>query len=1110
MLPPIERRRSVVDNSVKVPHTRIHEDPDKFEVALGLWCEDTGVSAPQYQSLLEILRIEGAGHSIDRLPGALKTLKRHAIGQLPLLPLRQKLIPLIPEKLPSNAPAMKGKNPDARPMENLSFFDAKILIQAFLNSDIASDMMFFGMGQFVNPEQTTELWHSHAWRSSLRTTSGKFPHYRNGDPLFVSDFVEFTCNEDGCTCTSDFGPVHVGRVFSCGEDHRLDATDDEYGKVFLEIQEAHRSTELPQHMFLDPKPEDNELILSGVRIFYVLESNIVVDGPMQVSLDYAFGDTFLDEEYRSQQAEQASQGSFFVRRLIEDIYKADSPLTSLCHTAPLRAELEIKEFTRQHFIDMSKTRCLSVPLQTFIDGFGLYRTTQRSLMGFYQIMANLPFRERARRMNVIPITLGPHGSNFADVVEALVPLRDLDQGLTMEIKNPKLDINGPVQVCAFTLMFIGDMPQQQANSGNKSQRAILGCRSCFISKNERGNLDYDIVANGRFHHQAVQMRRQLNAIEQPRAREAKGTELGMLPGSISLDFIAPALDVVVTRPSDPAHSELQGMTRRLHEILTEGILTPKALISYANFLRTQIPLPLGWNRFQSPIHHLKQYSLSDNARWCVIAPVLLRCWLREEHIQPPVLKALKELSVTNPTLYSSPASFVVSVFVAMAKSNSVTMFNHYQKDAGAIVYRARELYKALTEAQVLAAHDNKRLKTRASSQSGSQVGSRQSSRALTEAFNSKRIRVRELQEDEQIARATMYENAGKIPNLHTGVHYFPFSYAYADIPNIKLFCESGTPVQAHGLAGEEKHRYFKKVIYTTNHRNVEMVLLIKESIRQTLRLLIANGFRDDKDAAITQCLQELHLEVPNLFASLLPRSAQEAFEGKGRDEDDEDEDFEGIEDDDKHQQLKVTGAIQAKYCREILGLPTRTTKMSDSFKQGLRNAYATEYNAADIVNFPPGSLVWSKKMSYTDLYVFPSLFCSPILSIDRDLQTRITYSIGDFVYVERTDDVPRIVRIDGILIHERRTAQHLFIKCTYVVETNQKDIVLDLDLLQLADNPAGDELIIGLPAITSKPLYIVAVTVETYGIARILRRVTGLGTSTATDFVHVDWPVLFL
>src|ERR1700712_3276388 len=111
----------------------------------------------------------------------------------------------------------------------------------------------------------------------------------------------------------------------------------------------------------------------------------------------------------------------------------------------------------------------------------------------------------------------------------------------------------------------------------------------------------------------------------------------------------------------------------------------------------------------------------------------------------------------------------------------------------------------------------------------------------------------------------MYENAGKIANLHTGVHYFPFSHVYADIPSIKLFCESGTPVQAHGLAGEEKHRYFKKAIYTTNHKNVEMVLLSKESIRQTLRLLIASGFREDKDAACQGLGRTGHMRIRHVM-----------------------------------------------------------------------------------------------------------------------------------------------------------------------------------------------------------------------------------------------------
>ena len=116
-------------------------------------------------------------------------------------------------------------------------------------------------------------------------------------------------------------------------------------------------------------------------------------------------------------------------------------------------------------------------------------------------MANQTFQERTRRANVLPITLGPHGSNFSDVVEAMSALIDLDKGYTMTIDNPNLKINGEVKVYAHTMTYIGDMPQQQANSGNKSQRATRGCRFCYITEDERGNLDYDIITNGRFHFQ---------------------------------------------------------------------------------------------------------------------------------------------------------------------------------------------------------------------------------------------------------------------------------------------------------------------------------------------------------------------------------------------------------------------------------------------------------------------------------------------------------------------------------------------------------------------------------------------------------------------------------
>jgi hypothetical protein len=57
---------------------------------------------------------------------------------------------------------------------------------------------------------------------------------------------------------------------------------------------------------------------------------------------------------------------------------------------------------------------------TFIDGFDLYRNAYCTVIGVYTIFAGLSFQERARRANVIPLTLGPDGSNFADV-DALKP-----------------------------------------------------------------------------------------------------------------------------------------------------------------------------------------------------------------------------------------------------------------------------------------------------------------------------------------------------------------------------------------------------------------------------------------------------------------------------------------------------------------------------------------------------------------------------------------------------------------------------------------------------------------------------------------------------------------
>lgn len=151
---------------------------------------------------------------------------------------------------------------------------------------------------------------------------------------------------------------------------------------------------------------------------------------------------------------------------------------------------------------------MSVPFLTFIDGFGLYRNAYRTLMGWYIIIAALTFEERSRRANVHPITLGPHGSNLADVAKALQPfMLALEGGVELDIRGNE------ILVCAFSLAYIGDMPQQNKNADFKGPRANFCYRACFAGVGQRGNLQFDLGSNGRYHWQTVAMRRKMESLK---------------------------------------------------------------------------------------------------------------------------------------------------------------------------------------------------------------------------------------------------------------------------------------------------------------------------------------------------------------------------------------------------------------------------------------------------------------------------------------------------------------------------------------------------------------------------------------------------------------------
>lgn len=78
-------------------------------------------------------------------------------------------------------------------------------------------------------------------------------------------------------------------------------------------------------------------------------------------------------------------------------------------------------------------------------------------------------------------------------------------------------------------------------------------------------------------------------------------------------------------------------------------------------------------------------------------------------------------------------------------------------------------------------------------------------------------------------------------------------------------------------------------------------------MRQTLRLILANGFREEKDKIATQLVKNIYASCPILFATLLPRSEQVGLEAIT--DDDDDDELEGIAGDAYYVYPTIVGCI---------------------------------------------------------------------------------------------------------------------------------------------------------------------------------------------------------
>ena len=198
----------------------------------------------------------------------------------------------------------------------------------------------------------------------------------------------------------------------------------------------------------------NEHVLGLDPPIILQVGRIVRRFPGRVILDYSFQSScrFDDDESAFS---PTNRTDLYVRHVIGLSLEGFMPIGKV---PPLRGFLEVEAFGRQWLVDhfARSSAVKSMTLLTFIDGFGLYRSMYKSVMGKYYCIGSLERAEAIKQDNIILGTLGPHGSNFGDVLKALEPMKALDQGMHMMLDGnniPKLHF-----VCVLYLAITSDTP----------------------------------------------------------------------------------------------------------------------------------------------------------------------------------------------------------------------------------------------------------------------------------------------------------------------------------------------------------------------------------------------------------------------------------------------------------------------------------------------------------------------------------------------------------------------------------------------------------------------------------------------------------------------------
>ncbi len=392
-------------------------------------------------------------------------------------------------------------------------------------------------------DSAVEIWHSRVWNFSICITSEQYTHYsifseiHQDQSIFSFNFVQYSCLKKKCQCHQiSSEKSHIKRVLKIACDFQRETITSE--KILLKIQWVVIAVNVVRIAF-DSLMNVNEF-LSIKNNFHYLSKDSICMSELNVLLNYSY------ESWIKTQMQVSWFDQLFIWRVLNLKKKLLWSLNQ-CHS--IWAELKLATYTKQHFMQkFDKAFCIFISLLTFIDEFELYNNMYWTLMKLYLIIIFFIFRECARRINVLSLTLESHDSNFSNVVDTLSFMTELNAELITFIDDKELFL------CVFILVYIKNMFQQQKNFDFMNHEAYYDCRFCFIHSNDRINLEFNIIKEDWFHHEVMCMWKNMKQMKiLQKNKYCTSTDLNQ---QMSLAFISLTLDIILIQSVEKCNDRL--------------------------------------------------------------------------------------------------------------------------------------------------------------------------------------------------------------------------------------------------------------------------------------------------------------------------------------------------------------------------------------------------------------------------------------------------------------------------------------------------------------------------------------------------------------------------